>query len=94
MNSPSLLRRQIPLFVTYGDIFPRPGEVVLGDGAFGSPASVSFLPKAPSLRELANPEDLSEGVQARKKIDHLQCLFLSFINREGIADVLFCVQIS
>lgn len=53
MNSPSLLRRQIPLFVTYGDIFPRPGEVVLGDGAFGSPASVSFLPKAPSLRELA-----------------------------------------
>ena len=35
MNSPSLLRRQIPLFVTYGDIFPRPGEVVLWDGAFG-----------------------------------------------------------
>ena len=29
MNSPSLLRRQIPLFVTYGDIFPRPGEVFL-----------------------------------------------------------------
>ena len=55
MNSPSLLRRQIPLFGTYGDIFPRPGEVVLGDGAFGSPASVSFLPKAPSLRELAKP---------------------------------------
>ena len=27
MNPPSLLRRQIPLFVTYGDIFPRPGEV-------------------------------------------------------------------
>ena len=26
--------------------------------------------------------------------DHLQCLFLFFINREGIADVLFCVQIS
>ena len=56
MNSPSLLRRQISLFVTYGDIFPRPGEVVLGDGAFGSPASVSFLPKAPSLRELAKPQ--------------------------------------
>ena len=56
MNSPSLLRRQIPLFVTYGDIFPRPGEVVLGEGAFGSPASVSFLPKAPSLRELAKPQ--------------------------------------
>ena len=52
------------------------------------------MPKAPSLRELANPEDLSEGVQDRKKIDHLQCLFLFFINREGIADVLFCVQIS
>lgn len=57
-------------------------------------AKFTVLPKAPSLRELANPEDLSEGVQARKKIDHLQCLFLSFINREGIADVLFCVQIS
>ena len=30
LNSPSLaFARQIPLFVTYGDIFPRPGEVVL-----------------------------------------------------------------
>ena len=28
-------RRQIPLFVTFGDIFPRPGEVFLWDGAFG-----------------------------------------------------------
>lgn len=28
-NSPSLLRRQIPLFVTFGDIFPRSGEVFL-----------------------------------------------------------------
>ena len=39
------------------------------------------------MRELANPEDLSEGVQARKKIDHLQCLFLFFINREGIESI-------
>ena len=30
LNSPSLaFARQIPLFVTYGDIFPRLGEVVL-----------------------------------------------------------------
>ena len=29
LNSPSRLWRQIPLFVTCGDIFPRPGEVVL-----------------------------------------------------------------
>ena len=48
MNSPSLLRRQIPLFVTYGDIFPRPGEVVLWDGAFGS--TEKFPAKVQSLR--------------------------------------------
>ena len=53
MNSPSLLRRQIPLFVTYGDIFPRPGEVVLWDGAFDTPENFAAMPKAPSLRELA-----------------------------------------
>ena len=63
-------------------------------GGIGKTRNFTVMPKAPSLRELANPEDLSEGVQARKKIDHLQCLFLFFINREGIADVLFCVQIS
>ena len=55
MNSPSLLRRQIPLFVTYGDIFPRPGEVVLGDGAFGIEVKFAFSPEAPSQRELAKP---------------------------------------
>ena len=48
MNSPSLLRRQIPLFVTYGDIFPRPGEVVLWDGAFGS--TEKFPAKVQSFR--------------------------------------------
>ncbi|WP_165852897.1 hypothetical protein [Faecalibacterium sp. AM43-5AT] len=31
------------------------------------PETFTGMPKAPSLRELANPEDLSEGVQARKK---------------------------
>ena len=47
MNSPSLLRRQIPLFVTYGDIFPRPGEVALKEGAFGRNETLAGLPKAP-----------------------------------------------
>ena len=70
------------------------GDTSLGEGGIGETRNFTVMPKAPSLRELANPEDLSEGVQARKKIDHLQCLFLFFINREGIADVLFCVQIS
>ena len=70
------------------------GDTSLGEEGIGKTRNFTVMPKAPSLRELANPEDLSEGVQARKKIDHLQCLFLFFINREGIADVLFCVQIS
>ena len=55
MNSPSLLRSQIPLFVTYGDIFPRLGEVVLGDGAFGIEVKFAFSPEAPSQRELSKP---------------------------------------
>ena len=70
------------------------GDTSLKEEGIGKTRNFTVMPKAPSLRELANPEDLSEGVQARKKIDHLQCLFLFFINREGIADVLFCVQIS
>ena len=70
------------------------GDTSLKEGGVDKTRNFTVMPKAPSLRELANPEDLSEGVQARKKIDHLQCLFLFFINREGIADVLFCVQIS
>ena len=70
------------------------GDTSLGEGGIDKTRNFTVMPKAPSLRELANQEDLSEGVQARKKIDHLQCLFLFFINREGIADVLFCVQIS
>ena len=70
------------------------GDTSLCEGGIDKTRNFTVMPKAPSLRELANPEDLSEGVQARKKIDHLQCLFLFFINREGIADVLFCVQIS
>ena len=70
------------------------GDTSLKEGGLGKTRNFTVMPKAPSLRELANPEDLSEGGQARKKIDHLQCLFLFFINREGIADVLFCVQIS
>ena len=36
-----------PLFVTCGDIFPRPGEVVLGEGAFGMAAK--FQAEAQSL---------------------------------------------
>ena len=50
----------VPLFVTCGDISPRrgenlsrPGEVVLWDGAFGTPENFAAMPKAPSLRELA-----------------------------------------
>jgi hypothetical protein len=35
--------------------------------ALAKPETFTGMPKAPSLRELANPEDLSEGVQARKK---------------------------
>ena len=73
---------------------PRKGEVLLFLLRSIKAPSPSPSVTPPSERELANPEDLSEGVQARKKIDHLQCLFLFFINREGIADVLFCVQIS
>ena len=34
------------------DIFPRPGEVFLSEGGFGSTAKFSVLTKAPSLREL------------------------------------------
>jgi len=37
------------------DIFPRPGEVVLGDGAFGIEVKFAFSPEAPSQRELAKP---------------------------------------
>ena len=35
------------------DIFPRPGEVVLWDGAFDTPENFAAMPMAPSLRELA-----------------------------------------
>ena len=42
-------------FLSLRDIFPRPGEVVLWDGAFGKTAKLSALPKAPSPRELAKP---------------------------------------
>ena len=47
-NSPSRLRRQIPLFVTYGDIFPRSGEAFLWDGAFGM--VVQFPAQVQSVR--------------------------------------------
>ena len=50
MNSPSLLRRQIPLFVTYGDIFPRPGEVFLKEGASDEEEEFTVRPKPPSLK--------------------------------------------
>ena len=42
------------------DIFPRPGEVCLPEGGFGSAESFSSSPKAPSQRELS-PE-VTEGV--------------------------------
>ena len=38
------------------------GASPLGDGAFGKTASFSSSPEAPSLRELANPKGLTEGV--------------------------------
>ena len=62
--------RQIPPFVTCGDIFPRPGEVVLGDGAFGIAAQ--FPAKAQSFRSRQrlpprgswqSRQALTEGVQ-------------------------------
>ena len=34
----------------------------LGDGASDETGTISALPKAPSVRELANPKDLTEGV--------------------------------
>ena len=40
-------------FLSLRDIFPRPGEVVLWDGAFDTPENFAAMPKAPSLRELA-----------------------------------------
>ena len=43
------------------------GDSSLGEGAIDKTRNFTVMPKAPSLRELANPEDLSEGVQARKK---------------------------
>ena len=43
------------------DIFPQPGEVFLIEGGFGSTAKLSFLPMAPSLRELSS-ECETEGV--------------------------------
>ena len=62
-------RCQIPLFVTFGDIFPRPGEVFLWDGAFG--IVVQFPAKVQSLRarqrlpprgSWQNRQVLTEGV--------------------------------
>ena len=48
--------RQIPL-LSLRDIFPRPGEVVLWDGAFGS--TEKFPAKVQSLRHARG--SLSEG---------------------------------
>ncbi len=42
-------------FLSLRDIFPRPGEVVLGDGAFGKEVKFAFSPEAPSQRELSKP---------------------------------------
>ena len=47
-------------FLSLRDIFPRPGEVFLMEGGFDSPAGFPFLPKAPSLRELAHEVRLKE----------------------------------
>ena len=52
--------RQIPLFVTCGDIFPRPGEVFLIEGGSGEKENFAALPRAPSLRELS--PQATEGV--------------------------------
>ena len=54
-------------FCRWRDIFPRPGEVFLKEGGFGSTAKFSSLPMAPSPRELANPQGLTEGVSTRKR---------------------------
>ena len=49
------------------DIFPRPGEVFLSEGGFGSTAKFSVLTKAPSMRELDASETsrLKEYAYAR-----------------------------
>ena len=63
-------RSQIPLFVTCGDIFPRPGEAGLWDGAFGM--TVKFPVKVQSWRlrqrlplrgSWQNRQVLTEGVR-------------------------------
>ena len=68
-QSSRFARCQIPPFVTCGDIFPRPGEVVLGDGALG--IAVQFPAQAQSLRarqrlplrgSWQNRQVLTEGV--------------------------------
>ena len=71
-------------------------------GAF-APAPPKWEPLAVHAKCIVMPRPLPLGELSSEceteraspqKIDHLQCLFLVFINREGIADVLFCVQIS
>ena len=38
------------------------GATSLKEGGLGKTTNFTAMPKAPSLRELANPKDLSEGV--------------------------------
>ena len=63
MNSPSLLRRQIPLFVTYGDIFPRPGEVVPLGGASARPQCRTFAESGTANAVFLYDPSREKGIQ-------------------------------
>ena len=47
------VRQPFPFLSPFGDIFPRPGEVFLSEGASGEEIRLYAMPKPPSQREVA-----------------------------------------
>ena len=75
------LRVQIPPFVTCGDIFPRPGEVFLIEGGFGSTVKFPVLPKALPLGELA--PKVTEGARTLTEENYSSSVCSVCSNRIG-----------
>ena len=62
-QSAHCVRSQIPLFVTYGDIFPRSGGSHPSRGRlWAMPETLPPPPKAVPLGKVASPQAMTEGV--------------------------------
>ncbi len=77
-------------FCRLHDIFPRPGEVFLNEGGFGSTVKFPFLPKALPLGELAPKVTERARTHDRRKLFfiHLLCLLQSDRRRVSFQQVL------